>query len=357
MQFGGQTPLRIAAGLQEAGVQLLGTPVDAIDLAEDRGRFGALLDELGHPGAAVRRRARRRRGDRAWRAGSASRCWCGPRTSSAAARWRSVTPSRTWSATSSASGARWRAACTRCCSTASSRTRSSWTWTRSPTGRTCTSPGSCSTSRRPACTRATRHACCRRSASARRCSRRSAARRAQLALRLGVIGLLNVQFGLVDNDRLYVIEANPRASRTVPFVSKAIGVPLAKVACRLILGERLAAPGPAARAERRPREREGGGAAVPAPARRRRAAGPGDEVDRRGDGHRARLPDRVRQGAGRRRRGAALRGRGLHLASATPTSRPPRSSPPACTTSASACSRPRGTAAAIRKMGTPVGAA
>ena len=62
----------------------------------------------------------------------------------------------------------------------------------------------------------------------------------QLALRLGVIGLLNVQFGLVDNDRLHVIEANPRASRTVPFVSKAIGVPLAKVACRLVLGERLA---------------------------------------------------------------------------------------------------------------------
>ena len=65
----------------------------------------------------------------------------------------------------------------------------------------------------------------------------------EIALRLGVIGLLNVQFGLVDNDRLYVIEANPRASRTVPFVSKAIGVPLAKVACR-------ADPGRAPRATR-----------------------------------------------------------------------------------------------------------
>src|SRR5205807_1968570 len=61
----------------------------------------------------------------------------------------------------------------------------------------------------------------------------------ELALRLHVVGLLNVQFALVDNDRLYVIEANPRASRTVPFVSKAIGLPLAKIACRLILGERL----------------------------------------------------------------------------------------------------------------------
>src|SRR5213078_808932 len=58
--------------------------------------------------------------------------------------------------------------------------------------------------------------------------------------RLDVVGLINVQFALVENVRLYVIEANPRASRTVPFVSKAIGLPLAKLACRLILGERLA---------------------------------------------------------------------------------------------------------------------
>jgi carbamoyl-phosphate synthase large subunit len=60
-----------------------------------------------------------------------------------------------------------------------------------------------------------------------------------LALELGVVGLLNVQFAVVENKRLRVIEANPRASRTVPFVSKAIGLPLAKVACRLILGEKL----------------------------------------------------------------------------------------------------------------------
>ena len=51
VQFGGQTPLRLARGLKEAGARLLGTPVDAIDLAEDRGRFGALLARLGieHP--------------------------------------------------------------------------------------------------------------------------------------------------------------------------------------------------------------------------------------------------------------------------------------------------------------------
>ena len=48
VQFGGQTPLKLAAGLQRAGVPILGTSVDAIDLAEDRSRFGPLLDDLGY---------------------------------------------------------------------------------------------------------------------------------------------------------------------------------------------------------------------------------------------------------------------------------------------------------------------
>src|SRR6201999_2185673 len=47
VSFGGQTPLRLAAGLEAAGVPLLGTQPEAIDLAEDRGRFGALLGRLG----------------------------------------------------------------------------------------------------------------------------------------------------------------------------------------------------------------------------------------------------------------------------------------------------------------------
>jgi carbamoyl-phosphate synthase large subunit len=53
---------------------------------------------------------------------------------------------------------------------------------------------------------------------------------------------MNIQFAVTGgaDEELYVIEANPRASRTVPFVSKATGVPLAKVACRLMLGEKLA---------------------------------------------------------------------------------------------------------------------
>ena len=61
----------------------------------------------------------------------------------------------------------------------------------------------------------------------------------RIALELGVIGLINIQYA-VAGGKLYVLEANPRASRTVPFVSKAIGAPLAKLACRLMLGEALA---------------------------------------------------------------------------------------------------------------------
>jgi carbamoyl-phosphate synthase large subunit len=59
-----------------------------------------------------------------------------------------------------------------------------------------------------------------------------------MAKALGVVGLINVQFA-IRNDVVYVLEVNPRASRTVPFVSKAIGVPLAKVATGAMLGQRL----------------------------------------------------------------------------------------------------------------------
>ncbi len=59
-----------------------------------------------------------------------------------------------------------------------------------------------------------------------------------LAQALGVVGLINVQFA-IRNDTIYVLEVNPRASRTVPFVSKAIGLPLAKIATRASLGETL----------------------------------------------------------------------------------------------------------------------
>ena len=69
-----------------------------------------------------------------------------------------------------------------------------------------------------------------------------------LARALDVVGLMNVQYAVKDGT-VYVLEVNPRASRTVPFVAKATGVPVAKIAARLMAGERLAGF-PAARAAR-----------------------------------------------------------------------------------------------------------
>ena len=148
-----------------------------------------------------------------------------------------------------------------------------------------------------------------------------------IALGVGVRGLLNVQYALKD-ETLYVLEANPRASRTVPFSSKATAVPLAMAAARIMLGATIAelraegllpATGdggalPAGRAGRG----EGGGAAVPPvpPAGRHRgrlAARPGDALHRRGDGHRHRLRAGVRQIADRVLRFAADQGHGVRL--------------------------------------------
>jgi carbamoyl-phosphate synthase large subunit len=61
----------------------------------------------------------------------------------------------------------------------------------------------------------------------------------RLAIALKVVGLMNVQYA-IQRDTVYVLEVNPRASRTIPYVSKATGVPLAKVAARLMAGKKLA---------------------------------------------------------------------------------------------------------------------
>src|SRR6201997_4671433 len=61
----------------------------------------------------------------------------------------------------------------------------------------------------------------------------------ELALGLDVVGLMNVQYAIKDGD-IYVLEVNPRASRTVPFVAKVIGTPVAKIAARIMAGEKLA---------------------------------------------------------------------------------------------------------------------
>lgn len=64
-----------------------------------------------------------------------------------------------------------------------------------------------------------------------------------LALELGVVGLMNVQFAVKEHHDIYLIEVNPRAARTVPFVSKATGVQLARIAARVMAGQSLAEQG------------------------------------------------------------------------------------------------------------------
>ena len=60
----------------------------------------------------------------------------------------------------------------------------------------------------------------------------------KIAAELNVVGLMNIQFAIKDGE-LFLIEVNPRASRTIPFVSKAIGVPLAKLGARVMAGATL----------------------------------------------------------------------------------------------------------------------
>ena len=105
-------------------------------------------------------------------------------------------------------------------------------------GATPSSPASWSTSRRPASIPATR-ACALppHSLVAETIAELERQTRA-LALALNVVGLMNVQYAIKDGD-IYVLEVNPRASRTVPFVAKVIGLPVAKIAARVMAGEPL----------------------------------------------------------------------------------------------------------------------
>jgi carbamoyl-phosphate synthase large subunit len=99
------------------------------------------------------------------------------------------------------------------------------------------------------------------------------------AERLGVVGLLNVQYA-IKNGIVYVLEVNPRASRTIPFVSKAIGVPLASLAARDHDRRDARRPRSPRRRAAALRGREGGGIPLQQAARRRPYPRPGDAVHR-----------------------------------------------------------------------------
>jgi carbamoyl-phosphate synthase large subunit len=233
VQFGGQTPLRLAAGLAAAGVPLLGTSVDAIDLAEDRARFQELLTGLGvkAPPYATAEDAR-------------EAMVVGPQVGfPLLVRPSYVLGGRAMEIVYSVEGL----------ADYLERVR--------PQGQiyldrflenaievdvdaVCDGEdvwiGGIMQHVEEAGIHSGDSACVLPPhslgadilAEIRETTER-------IALALGTIGLINIQYAVYGSD-LMVIEANPRASRTVPFVSKATGIPLAKVACRVMLGEKVA---------------------------------------------------------------------------------------------------------------------
>jgi carbamoyl-phosphate synthase large subunit len=240
VQFGGQTPLKLAHGLAEAGVPLLGTPVDSIDLAEDRGRFSRLMEELGLSGPAWATadspdEALRVAGDvgypllvrPSYVLGGREMEICYSREGLAEYLERTAPPN---------GGGRPTIYLDRFLENAIEIDVDALCDGES------VAIGGIMQHVEEAGVHSGDSACVLPPMSlGREMLTQVEDATAKLALRLGVIGLINVQFAVagIGDEELYVIEANPRASRTVPFVSKAVGVPLAKLATRLQLGEKL----------------------------------------------------------------------------------------------------------------------
>jgi carbamoyl-phosphate synthase large subunit len=254
VQFGGQTPLKLAAGLADAGVKLLGTSVDAIDLAEDRARFGALLAQLGYKAPPYATAASLQEalkcadlvgfplivrpsyvlGGRAMEivyAHDELADYLRRELAGAGAGLSGAGASGAGSAHDAAPPSiyldRFLENATEVDVDALCDGHDVWiggimqhveeAGIHSGDSACVLPPHSLGEDMLEQIRAATR----------------------ELALAIGVVGLINVQYAIHAGE-LYVIEANPRASRTVPFVSKAVGLPLAKLACRIMLGERIA---------------------------------------------------------------------------------------------------------------------
>jgi carbamoyl-phosphate synthase large subunit len=249
VQFGGQTPLKLAAGLVRAGVPLLGTSVEAIDLAEDRGRFGALLAELGYsaPPYATARSV----GEALLQAEEVGYPLLVRPSYVLGGRAMEIVYSREGLADylsreppPDADGVDAEASPGSSSKPSIFLDRFLENATEVDVDALCDGAdvwiGGIMQHVEEAGVHSGDSACVLppHSLGEEMLEQiRSATR--ELALAIGVVGLLNVQYA-VHAGELYVIEANPRASRTVPFVSKAVGVPLAKLACRIMLGERIA---------------------------------------------------------------------------------------------------------------------
>src|SRR5262245_10771932 len=233
IQFGGQTPLKLARAIEDAGFRVLGTPFDSIDLAEDRERFGALLESLGLrcPQWGIAESA----------------------TEAYAIAHRIGYPVLV--RPSYVLGGR----AMRVCHTPKQVVDA---FHANVHGRTLvdhflenaieidvdalsdgreTYMGAVMQHVEEAGVHSGDSACVLPAPSLTASQENEIADTVRaLARGLGVVGLLNVQLAVADGD-VFVLEANPRASRTVPFASKATGVNLVRAACRLALGEKLSA--------------------------------------------------------------------------------------------------------------------
>ncbi|HZL47630.1 MAG TPA: carbamoyl-phosphate synthase large subunit, partial [Solirubrobacteraceae bacterium] len=259
VQFGGQTPLKLAAGLVGAGVPLLGTSVDAIDLAEDRGRFGALLERLGYqaPPYATAHSVKEalEKTDEvgfpllvrpSYVLGGRAMEIVYSRDGLADYLRREVGESDINDATppGSPEGSPLKGSTPQGSRGAIFLDRFLENAVEVDVDALCDGEavwiGGIMQHVEEAGVHSGDSACVLppHSLGEEMLEQIRAATR-EIALAIGVVGLLNVQYA-VHAGQLFVIEANPRASRTVPFVSKAVGVPLAKLACRIMLGERIA---------------------------------------------------------------------------------------------------------------------
>ncbi|MDQ3769215.1 MAG: carbamoyl-phosphate synthase large subunit [Actinomycetota bacterium] len=239
VQFGGQTPLKLAEGLEAAGVELLGTSVDSIDLAEDRGRFGALLERLGYAappyatahGLEEALAASERVGFPLLVRPSYV---LGGRAMEIVYSCEGLEVYLRREAAVGANGNGREIFLDRFLENAievdvDALCDGEDVWV-----------GGIMQHVEEAGIHSGDSACVLPPHSlGGQMLERIREQTRGIARALRVVGLLNVQYA-ISGGQLYVIEANPRASRTVPFVSKAIGIPLAKMACRIMLGERIA---------------------------------------------------------------------------------------------------------------------
>lgn len=234
--LGGQTPLKLANALSEAGVPIMGTSPEAIDLAEDRDRFSAILDELGiaYPAAGMASTFQEAcavadqigfpllvRPSYVLGGRGMGIVYDGAQLEKYMTEAAKITPDHPVYLDRFLEGAVEVDLDALCDGdqvyVGGVLEHIEEAGIHSGDSSCCTPPFALS--------------------EAIVSQLRSIARR--LALRIGVVGLINIQFAIKDQV-VYIIEANPRASRTVPFVSKATGVPLAKLAARIMAGEKIA---------------------------------------------------------------------------------------------------------------------